>query len=98
MLKKCSERETIHEICGYSLCVKYPYKEDQMYEFRGENAGGQFIGHSQSLGKELKQKIRKANAEMIYGKKELGQFEKAKKCPFCEDDIKRLKIDQLGKI
>ena len=62
VLKKDSERETIHEICGYSLCVKSPYEEDEMYDFRGENAGRQFIGHIQSLGKELKQKIGKANA------------------------------------
>ena len=69
MLKKDSEKETIHEITGYSLCVKSPYEEDQMYDFRGEDAGRQFISHTQSLGKELRKKIRKANAEMIYGKK-----------------------------
>ena len=82
VLKKDSEKKTIHEISGYSLCVKSPYEEDQMYDFRGENAGRQFIGHIQSLGKELKQKIRKANAEMIYGQEELEQFEKAKNVTF----------------
>ena len=29
----------IHEISGYSICVKSPYEEDQMYDYRGENAG-----------------------------------------------------------
>ena len=95
-MKKDSEEETIHEISGYSLCVKSPYEEDQMCDFRGEDAGRQFISHIQSLGKELKQKIRKANAEMIYGKKEIEEFEKATICHICEDDIKRPKIDHLG--
>ena len=69
VLKKDSERETIHEICGYSLSVKSPYEEDQKYDFRGEDAGRQFISHIQSLCKELRKNIRKANAEMIYRKR-----------------------------
>ena len=42
----------IHEISGYSICVKSPYEEDQMWSYRGENAGDIFIGHIHCLGKE----------------------------------------------
>ena len=75
VMKQKSEVKTIHEISGYSLCVKSPYEKDQSYYYRGDDAGNQFVSHIQSLGKELKRKIGKANAEMIYGQEELEHFE-----------------------
>ena len=62
--------EQVHEISGYSLCVKSPYEEDIMMSYRGVDAGQMFLSSIQSLSKELKRKIRHANAEMIYGEKE----------------------------
>ena len=39
VMKEESEKKTIHEISGYSLNVKSPYKKDQIYHDRGDNAG-----------------------------------------------------------
>ena len=33
VLKEDSEKKTIHEISGYSLCVKSPYEDDQIYHY-----------------------------------------------------------------
>ena len=60
----------LHEISGYSLCVKSPCQEDIRVSYRGKDAGYRFLGYIQCLSKELKRKIRHANAEMIYGEKE----------------------------
>ena len=100
MLKEDSEKKTIHEIFGYSLCVKSPYEDDQIYHHKGDDSGKHFIAHIQSLGKELRRKIGNANAEMIYGEKEKEEFEKATKCHICVCGLPRnsTKIDQLGKI
>ena len=99
VLKKDSEKKTIHEISGYSLCVKSPYEDDQIYHHRGDDAGKLFIAHIQSLGKELRRKIGNANAYMIYGKKEKEIFEKATTCHSFEGDLKKSnKIGHFGKI
>ena len=79
VLKKDSEKKTIHEISGYSLCVKSPYEETQIDSYRGADAGEVFMKKLESLGKELKSKIGKANAENTYGPEDLKQFENAKK-------------------
>ena len=90
--------QQIDNISGWSICVKSPYEKDIRRSSRGDNAGQLFIGNLQSLGKELKKKIGDANAKMIYGEKEKGEFENAKKCHICECDIKKNKIDHLGNI
>ena len=59
----------IHEICGYSLCVKSPYQKDMRVSYRGKDAGYRFLTYIQCLSKELKKKIGDANAEMIYREK-----------------------------
>ena len=64
----------IHEICGYSLCVKSPYEKDMRESYRGKDAGYRFLAHIQALGKDLKKKIGNANAKMIYGEKEKKKF------------------------
>ena len=57
VLKKDEDSgNVIHEISGYSICVKSPYEQDQMCSYRGEDAGKVFIGHIQSLCKELDKK------------------------------------------
>ena len=100
VLKKDEDSgNVIHEISGYSICVKSPYEQDQMCSYRGEDAGKVFIGHIVSLCQELDQNIFKANADMIYGEKEKQEFEKATKCHICEGSLKTdPRIDHLGKI
>ena len=57
VLKKDEDSgNVIHEISGYSICVKSPYEQDQMYSYRGEDAGKIFIGHIVSLCQELDKK------------------------------------------
>ena len=73
VLKKENEKgireiKTIHEMSGYSLTVKSPYQPDEMEDYRGEDAGPYFMSNIRRLGKELRKKIREANADMIYGK------------------------------
>ena len=46
----------------------------------------------------MKKKIREANADMVYGKNEMEEFEKATKCHICGDGIRSPKMDHLGKI
>ena len=43
VLKKDSEKKTIHEISGHSLCVKSPYEEYQIYHHRGDDSGKKHI-------------------------------------------------------
>ena len=43
VMKKESEKKTIHDISGYSLCVKSPYEKDQSYSYRGADAGEVFM-------------------------------------------------------
>ena len=88
----------IHEICGYSLCVKSPYEKDMMECYRGKNAGYRFLAHIQALSKDLKKKIGNANAKMIFNKEDKEKFENAKQCHICEGDIKTTKIDHLENI
>ena len=52
VMKQKSEVKSLHEISGYSLCVKSPYEKDQSYSYRGDDAGEVFIAHIESLGKE----------------------------------------------
>ena len=54
----------IHEICGYSRCVKSPYEKDMRVSYRGKDAGYRFLAHIQALGKDLKKKIGNANAKI----------------------------------
>ena len=84
MIKKDENSEKgikqIHEICGYSLCVKSPYQKDMRVSYRGKDAGYRILTYIQCLSMELKKKIGNANAEMIYGEKEKKEFENAKQC------------------
>ena len=74
----------VHEISGWSLVVKSPYEEDQIMDYRGDHAGEMFLGNIQSLGDDLKKKIRDANAKMIFNKEDKEKFENAKQCHICE--------------
>merc|ERR1712081_131893 len=60
------EIKNIHEISGYCLAVKSPYQDDHIEYYRGEHAGAYFLSNLRRLSRELKQKIREANADMIY--------------------------------
>ena len=58
VMKKESERKTIHEISGYSLCVVSPYEEPQIDSYRGADVGEIFVDKLQSLSDELYKKIK----------------------------------------
>ena len=102
VIKKAENSEKgvklVHVISGYYLFVKSPYEEDMRVSYWGDDAGYWFIGYIQFLSKQLKRKIRHANAEMIYGVKEKKEFENAKQCHICECDIEKNKNDHLGNI
>merc|ERR1711954_193228 len=70
IMKKESERKMIHEISGYSLCVKSPYEKPQIASYRGADAGEVFMKKLESLGKELNKKIKNVDAKIIYGEGE----------------------------
>merc|ERR1712081_9507 len=74
------EIKNIHEISGYCITVKSPYQPDHKEDYRGENAGQYFMSNLRRLSKELKQKIRDTNADMVHGPEELEKFEKATHC------------------
>ena len=42
VLEKDSEKKTIYEISGFSLCVVSPYEETQIDSYRGADAGEAF--------------------------------------------------------
>ena len=83
---------------GYCLTVKSPYQPDEMEDYRGEDAGPYFMSNIRRLGQELRKKIRDANEDMVYGKKEVNESEKATKCHICGGGIRSPKMDYLGKI
>ena len=78
VMKKESEKKTLHEISGYSLCVVSPYEETQIDSYRGVDAGKVFMEKLESLGKELYKKIKNADAKIIFAEKYSENFKNAK--------------------
>ena len=67
LIKKDSEDLSIHEISGYSICVKYTHQDKQtITSYRGEDAGEHFLEHIKCMEKDLKYQMSCANADMIY--------------------------------
>merc|ERR1711954_255902 len=100
MNKKESEKKTLHEISGYSLCVVPPYEEPQIDSYRGADAGEVFVDKLQSLSDELYKKIKNADAKKVFTDIDKEDFKNATHCHICEVELPKnsTKIDHLAKI
>ena len=99
-MKQKSEVKSLHEISGYSLCVKSPYEETYIDSYREADAGEVFMEKLESLVKELYKKIKNANAKIVYGEEEKEVFEKARKFQISEGEHSKnsTNLDYLAKI
>ena len=100
ILKVETESITSHEISRYSLCIVSPYEETHSESYRGEDAGEVFLKRVQGLSSELFNKIKRADAPMVYTDDDKKNFQNAKICHICNKSLPKnsTKIDLLAQI